>query len=550
MAKTDFRPGRIQTLAPEQEIVFKQVWGYLLRYWGYDLNIPVADLAFQDAFVSSSINCRNEAVVDEAVLVANGATHSVQQQPRKKSWGSLLKGGGGGSSDDAATGRASETDASKLKRIQRVRSKKEERYKPLNISDQHRFAYAHHYDQGSEFSREYELDQLTPSSFSSMADLVETAITNLTLDDNTKVDHSAPVGHDGNSGLRKPDGTEVVCKAKTAILPLFANYKPEELHGAFWKNQRQDLLDNWVLKFVRARNFDVERSLAMFTRDLDWRTNECRAYEWLLEGDAPLYIKGTNQGFVKNFLVNKAWIRGRDKKENIVFLFRAKMHMIADANPSDEMRRWCVTMIEWCRLFMSDAKSLKDQANILFDLTGFSLKNADYTTIKFIADVFEAHYPECLEKIFIYNAPWIFSTFWNIIKVWLDPVVASKIVFVKDINEIGEYIDVAQLPRFMDGKDDFEGEYPTPTKSDATIEPRDSRYIQLIRERDEYNLQFLDRTARWIESYDQKMSSRYLEEKINISMKLAKNFVELDPYIRRRGVPDRVSASPLTLVAD
>lgn len=273
---------------------------------------------------------------------------------------------------------------------------------------------------------------------------------------------------------------------------------------------------------------------------MDWKSTECLAYEWLLEGDAPSFLKGTNPTFVKNFDKRKAYISGRDKKDNIIFGFRASLHLTTDANPQDEMKRWSITMIEWCRFFFADIKKSKDQASVIFDLTDFSLKNADYSTIKFIADVFEAHYPECLEKIFIFNAPWIFQTMWNIIKGWFDPVVASKITFVKDLSEITEFIDISQIPTFMGGELDVELDYPVPRKADVQTKPKDSRFQQLIKERDELNLQLLDRTARWIESYDPKMSSKYLEEKINVAIKLSKNYVELDPYIRRKGIIDRV----------
>lgn len=543
MGKIEFRPGRIQSLSPEEEIVYKQVWGYLLRYWGYDLNFPVADLAWKQAFVASSINVENKTIIDDAILVANGATEAVQQQPRKKSWGTWVRGG-----DEEAMGSG---EVPQTKRIQRVQSKKEEKYKPIKISDQHRYTYLMFYDQGNELNRNYELDDsnstlTSPFSSISGTESIESQVSNITLDNDTKVDLSAAT----SIPKTLSDGTEVHCKPKKSILPLFTKYQPNELHRAFWKMQRGDLLDNWVLKFIRARNFDVERGLNMFTTDLDWKSNECQAYEWLLEGDSISYLRGINPGFVKNFTVSKAWIKGHDRKNNIVFVFRAKLHMIADGNPQDEMKRWCVLMIEWCRFYMKDIKASSDQSTVVFDLTGFSLKNADYTTIKFIADVFEAHYPECLEKIFIYNAPWIFQTMWNIIKGWFDPVVASKITFVNTIEEIGEFIDPEQLSTMMGGEDSYEGEYPVPTKADSLTKPKDGKFQQLIKERDELNLQFLERTARWIESYDSKTSSKYLEDKINVSIKLAKNYCELDPYIRRKGLPDRMKEGRLNVSLD
>lgn len=46
---------------------------------------------------------------------------------------------------------------------------------------------------------------------------------------------------------------------------------------------------------------------------------------------------------------------------------------------------------------------------VIFDLTGFSLANMDYTPVKFVIKALEANYPECLESILVHKAPWIFQ---------------------------------------------------------------------------------------------------------------------------------------------
>ena len=57
----------------------------------------------------------------------------------------------------------------------------------------------------------------------------------------------------------------------------------------------------------------------------------------------------------------------------------------------------------------------------------------------------------------IHNAPWIFSTVWNIIKNWLDPVVASKIHFTKDAKELSKFIDPTLIPDYLGGEDTTRG---------------------------------------------------------------------------------------------
>lgn len=49
-----YRPGRIQAQNAEQEILFKQFWAYLLRYFGYYLEIDNQDLRYKQSFIASS----------------------------------------------------------------------------------------------------------------------------------------------------------------------------------------------------------------------------------------------------------------------------------------------------------------------------------------------------------------------------------------------------------------------------------------------------------------------------------------------------------------
>jgi len=62
-------------------------------------------------------------------------------------------------------------------------------------------------------------------------------------------------------------------------------------------------------------------------------------------------------------------------------------------------------------------------------------------------------YPETMGKFYIINAPWGFSTIWNVIKGWLDPVTQAKIKilgsgFQKDLLE---NIDADSLPHDLGG---------------------------------------------------------------------------------------------------
>ncbi|EGW32213.1 uncharacterized protein SPAPADRAFT_61295 [Spathaspora passalidarum NRRL Y-27907] len=272
---------------------------------------------------------------------------------------------------------------------------------------------------------------------------------------------------------------------------------------------------------------------------MDWRMNEFSPDEWVMEGDAPSYLNGTNQGFVRGFTKEKSWIKGRDKNNNPIFTFQAKKHLTTDASAAQH-KRYALVSIEWVRLFLQDVSESVDNCTILFDLTDFSLKNADYSTIKFLAECLEAHYPETLGFILIHNAPWIFSTVWNIIKNWIDPYVAAKIHFTKDLNDLCRFIDIELIPDYLGGQDSTRGHYPIPNEEDGhPPKPKDAEYARLKRERDQLYCRFYETTKKWIESTNPAVSELYLKDKIALNIELSKNYIKLDPYIRNPSIYDR-----------
>ncbi|CAF3498888.1 unnamed protein product [Rotaria socialis] len=78
------------------------------------------------------------------------------------------------------------------------------------------------------------------------------------------------------------------------------------------------------------------------------------------------------------------------------------------------------------------------------------------------------YYPEALGLGLVLNASWTFNTVWNVIKSWLDPVLASKIHFVKSSKELAEYINRVFFLKRLGGKQmDFK--LRPPTKEDEAL---------------------------------------------------------------------------------
>lgn len=318
----------------------------------------------------------------------------------------------------------------------------------------------------------------------------------------------------------------------------FSKFDDVEMHQAFFSSVRNDSPDNDLLRFVRARKFKVHHIVEMAAKCWEWRATTHNVNKWFFEGDAQVFFSGKKPEFIKAFELEKAYMRGEDYSGGPVAVIRVKKHFGHDC-PEKDFERFICVFIEWSRLRMRNYEIGNDGANILFDMTGFSLKNADMNAVKFLVKQFEANYPESLNAIWVHKAPWIFNAVWKIIKGWLDPVVASKIHFTKSAQDLEKFLDKKYIPKNLGGSDSYEPKYVPPTKENSSTRPKDDTYVKLMEQRKKLMLSFIETTILWIQAKTTEESTKYLDSKIDLGAKLGLNYKALDPYVRYRGAFDR-----------
>ncbi|AET40100.1 Csr1p Ecym_5341 [Eremothecium cymbalariae DBVPG len=314
----------------------------------------------------------------------------------------------------------------------------------------------------------------------------------------------------------------------------FKDLDPTELREKFWEMLRCDYPDNLLLRFVRARKWDTGKAIGMIANTLRWRLTEGLPDEIIRGGEAKAYAD-KKVGLIKQLELAKATVRGYDKIGNPLVFVRPKLHFSNDQT-EQEIQEYSLLIIEQARLFVREPR---EAATIVFDLTGFSMANMDYTPVKYLISCFEAHYPECLYKLFIHKAPWIFPPIWNIIKNWLDPVVASKIVFTKNFNDLEAYISREHIPMELGGSDnyDFDGFKKVDGSSDVKLKDKEGKE-KVMSERRAIIDRFIQATVSWLEAPTHEESAKWLNTKIEISKELSANYSRLDPYIRSRSFYD------------
>jgi len=180
-----------------------------------------------------------------------------------------------------------------------------------------------------------------------------------------------------------------------------------------------------------------------------------------------------------------------------------------------------------------------DTACILFDMTGFSMANMDYTPVKFMIKCFEANYPESLGVVLVHKAPWVFQGIWKIIKSWLDPVVASKVHFTNSTEDMTEFIPEAHIIKELGGKEDWSYEYIEPIPGENDTMKDTAMRDKLLMDRERIVEDYEQATLEWINS-GAAMSSDIRVKRDRIANSLKIDYWRLDPYIRARSYYDRI----------
>ncbi|CAD8196657.1 unnamed protein product [Paramecium pentaurelia] len=105
----------------------------------------------------------------------------------------------------------------------------------------------------------------------------------------------------------------------------------------------------------------------------------------------------------------------------------------------------------------SQTKGTKiEQSFTILDLKGGSMKMVSkqvYNFIQLASNIGQNNYPEILGKMYIVNAPMMFTGIWAMIKIWLDEKTKNKITILGSSykDELLKHIDIDNLPDFLGG---------------------------------------------------------------------------------------------------
>lgn len=183
----------------------------------------------------------------------------------------------------------------------------------------------------------------------------------------------------------------------------------DDFRQRLWGFILADHPDVLVLRFLRARKWDVPKAVAMLVSALNWR-HERRLEDGIIrKGDSiglgvERHLSADEKGFMAQYRSGKAYVRGSDKENRPVFIIKVRLHDPKLQSP-ESMEMFVLHNIETVRTML---RHPNEKVCLIFDLTHFGLKNMDFHVVKFLVQAFEARYPEYLGVVLVHNAPFIF----------------------------------------------------------------------------------------------------------------------------------------------
>jgi hypothetical protein len=220
--------------------------------------------------------------------------------------------------------------------------------------------------------------------------------------------------------------------------------------------------DDWyLLRFCRARKFDLPKVITMWENFINWRK------EKNVDNGIQLDFSAMRQ------MATDSWEHGyystsRDGYPVYIERYaKTDIDLLLKTFTNDQLKSYYTNSYEqmihciWPECSRAVGRRI-DRTVTILDVKGFGVmrmtKSDTRAFLNMATQVAQDYYPECQGKMFIINTGMTFSALWAIVKLWLDEKTRKKITVLgsKYMKELSKYVDPANLPKSMGGENSKE----------------------------------------------------------------------------------------------
>ena len=212
----------------------------------------------------------------------------------------------------------------------------------------------------------------------------------------------------------------------------------------------------YLQRFLRARQHEMDRALAMFLEHLRWR-REFGA-DTILED----FYFDERESFLALYPQGYHKVDKLGRPVYIQHLGQINMKVMKNVTTEERMIRFHVQEYERALKYIFPACSKAQGTHVsqtlaIMDLKGVGLRHLSGDVKRILSEIThidQNNYPETLGKTLIINAPTVFRAIWGIVKPMLDPRTQAKIeVCPSDyLPVLQKWIDTDSIPAYLGGR--------------------------------------------------------------------------------------------------
>ncbi|EAL60615.1 cellular retinaldehyde-binding/triple function domain-containing protein [Dictyostelium discoideum AX4] len=228
-----------------------------------------------------------------------------------------------------------------------------------------------------------------------------------------------------------------------------------------WLEDGGDML---LLRYLRARDYDLSLSFNLLKNTLEWRS-KYKPYEITAESLSYEASSG------------KQYVFGKSHGRSVIYLRPVR----ENTKNHDNQIRLMVYNIERAISLMDKTRG-HEQIVLLIDFKNYSIRNSPPMSVsKYVLQILSDHYPERLGNAFLVETPFIFNVFWTTISPFINKVTYKKIVFAngekQKIKVFSQFFEPNDLEKEFTGASDHEYDHHNYWKNEIILN-RNERNLQ------------------------------------------------------------------------